>query len=48
MQLRVLLSLSVKAMNDTQGPEGIVLSSLAFGDFPSLRTFEGPVIPRPT
>ena len=42
------LALSVKAMNNTHGPEGIVSSSLALGEFPSPCTFEGPVIPRPT
>ena len=35
-------------MNDTLGPKDIVPSSLIFGEFPSLRTFEGPVIPWPT
>ena len=48
MQRQVLLALSVKAMNDTLGPEGIVPSSLVFGEFPSLRTFVGPIIPRPS
>ena len=48
LQRLVLLALSVKAMNETLGPESIVPSSLVFGEFPSLRTFEGPVIPRPT
>ena len=48
MQRQVLLALAVKAMNDTLGPEGFVPSSLFFGEFPSLRTFIGPIIPRPT
>ncbi len=48
MQRQVLLALSLKAMNETLGPEGIVSSSLVFGEFPSLRKFTGPVIPRPS
>ena len=48
MQRQVLLALAVKAMNDTLGPEGYVPSSLVFGEFPSLRTFVGPIIPHPT
>ena len=48
MQRQVLLALAVKAMNDTLGPEGFVPSSLVFGELPSLRTFVGPVIPRPS
>ena len=48
MQRQVLLALAVKAMNDTLGPEGIVPSSLVFGEFPSLRSFVGPAVPRPT
>ena len=48
MQRQLLLALAVKAMNDTLGPEGHVPSSLVFGEFPSLRTFEGPLVPRPT
>jgi len=48
MQRQVLLAVAVKAMNDTLGPEGVVPSALVFGEFPSLRTFEGPVIPRPS
>ena len=35
-------------MNDTLGPEGIVPSALAFGEFPSIRTFYGPPDIRPT
>lgn len=34
-----LLSMSVKAMNDTLGPEGLVPSALVFGEYPSLRVF---------
>ena len=48
MQRQLLLALAVKAMNDTLGPEGHVPSSLVFGEFPSLRTFEGPIVPHPT
>lgn len=32
------LSLRVKAMNDTLGPEGYVTSSLVFGEFPAVYT----------
>ena len=46
MRRQVQLALVVKAMNDTLGPEGIVPSALVFGEFPSLRSFERPVIPR--
>ena len=35
-------------MNDSLGPEDIVPSALVFGEFPSLRTFQGPVIPHST
>ena len=48
MQPQLLLALSVKAMNETLGPEGFVPSTLIFGDFPNLRTVSGPVIPRPS
>ena len=48
MQPTLLLQMSVKAMNDTLGPDGIVPSALVFGEFPSLRTFEGPRENRPT
>ena len=48
MQRQVLLAPAVKAMNDTLGPEGIVPSSLVFGEYPSLRSFVGPVLPRPS
>ena len=34
-------------MNDTLGPEGIVPSSLVFGEFPSLRSIVGPIILAP-
>ena len=48
MQRQILLALSIKAMNDTLGPEGIVPSALAFGEFPSLRSLSGPIVPRLT
>ena len=48
MSRQLLLALSIKAMNDTLGPEGIMPSTLVFGEFPSLRAYQGPVIPRPT
>ena len=48
MQRQLLLALSVKAMNDTLGPEGTVPSALVFGEFPSLRSVSEPIIPRPT
>lgn len=48
MQRQLLLASAVKAMNDTLGPEGLVPSALVFGEFPSLRSFEGPIIPRPS
>ena len=47
MQRQLLLALAVKAMNDTLGPEGTVPSALVFGEFPRLRSFEGPIVPRP-
>lgn len=34
---RLLLAMSVFAMNNTLGPEGVVLSMLVLGEFPSLR-----------
>eukprot|EP00171_Calliarthron_tuberculosum_P019742 IDg19742t1 len=34
----LLLQLSVKAMNDTLGPEGLVPSSLVFGEYPKVYT----------
>ena len=43
-----LLALTVKAMNDTLGPEGIVPSFSFFGDFPSISSFDGPLIPHPS
>ena len=48
MQRQLLLALAVKAMNDTLGPERIVPSALVFGEFSSLRTLGGAVIPNPT
>ena len=48
MQLQLLLTLSVKAMNNTLGPERTVPSALVFGEFPSLQSVSGPVLPRPT
>ncbi len=48
MQRQLLLALSVKAMNDTLGAEGIIPSALVFGEFTSLRTCEGYVIPQPS
>ena len=47
MSRQLVLALSIKAMNDTLGPEGIVPSALVFGEFPSLRAYQGPVVPRP-
>ncbi len=46
LQRQVLLALAVKAINDTLGPEGVVLSALVFGEFPCLLSFGGPVVPR--
>ena len=43
----LLLSMSVKAMNDTLGPEGIVPSALVFGEYPPLRSAGDSVVPRP-
>ena len=42
------LALSVKAMNDTLGPEGLVPSALVFGEFPKLRTKGSKPTPRAT
>ena len=42
------LSMSVKAMNGTLKPEGIVPSALVSGDFPSVRTRSEPKVPRAT
>lgn len=44
----LILSLSVKAMNDTLGPEGFVPSALVFGEYPSTQTFEEPKDEKPT
>ena len=48
MQRQMLLALATKAINDTLGPEGIVPSSLVFGEFPILRSLYGPIFTRPT
>ncbi len=48
MQRQLLLASAVKAMNDTLGPEGVVPTALVLGEFPSLRSFEGTIVPRPT
>ena len=42
------LALSVKAMNDTLGPEGLVTSALVFGEFPKIRTQGSKPTPRAT
>ena len=42
----LLLSMSVFAMNNTLGPEGVVPSVLVFGEFPSLRTLHEAPIPK--
>lgn len=44
----VLLSISVKALNDTVGPEGLVPSALVVGEYPSTRVFDEPPVPRVT
>ena len=44
----ILLAIAIKAINDTLGPEGIVLSALVFGEFPSIRAFIGPKVPHAT
>ena len=36
MQRQLLLSMTIKAMNDTLGPEGYVTSSLVFGSYLAL------------
>lgn len=43
-----ILAMSVKAMNDTLGPEGFVPSALVFGVYPSTQVFEDPKDPKPT
>ena len=48
MQRQLLLALAVKSMNGTLGAEGIVPSALVFGEFPRLRSLQGPVVPRPS
>lgn len=48
MQHQLLLALGIKGINDAQGPNGHVPSSLEFIEFPRIRTFEGPLVPRPT
>ena len=48
MQRQILLALATKVINDTLGPEGIVPSLLVFGEFLSLRSLSGPILPRPT
>ena len=40
--------MAVKAINDTLGPEGIVPSSLVFGEYPSIRSFLGAKLLWPT
>ena len=44
----VLLAISTKAANDTLGPDGIVLSALVLGEFPSIRGLIGPKVHRAT
>jgi len=44
----LLLQLSVQAMNNTLGPEGLVPSALVFGEFPSLRMLGEPMNPKAT
>lgn len=44
----VLLRFSVKAMNDTLGPEGLFPSALVFGEYPSIRTVSELLEERPT
>ena len=48
LQRQMLLALAGKAINDTLGSEGVVPSALVFGEFPSLRTVSGPLVPRPS
>ena len=40
----LILYLCVKAMNDTIGPEGLAPSSLVFGEMPSVRMINEPLI----
>ena len=42
------LAVSVKAINDTLGPEGFVPSSLVFGEFPTIHTDSERRASRPT
>ena len=39
---RIILSVAVKAMNDTLGPEGLVPSALVFGEYPEVNTISEP------
>lgn len=48
IQWQILLALATKSINDTLGSEGTVPSSLVFGEFPSLRSLSGPILPQPT
>ena len=48
MNKHILLSISVKAGNDTLGPEGIVPSALVFGEFLTVSTILGTRVPRQT
>ena len=48
MQRQFLLALAVKAMNDLLVLAGIVPSALVFGEFPSLCSISGHVLPRPS
>ena len=44
---QLLLAMSVKALNDTLGPEGLVPSALVFGEYPSTRLYtDGAADPR--
>lgn len=45
---QLLLSMSVKAINDTLGPDGLVPSALVFGEFPSAFTTSETPHPRAT
>lgn len=45
--IRLLLSVAVKALNDTIGPDGVVPSALLFGEYPLIRTFDKPRMPNP-
>ena len=44
----LLLSISVSAINNTLGPEGLVPSALIFGEFPQLNIFGEPMDPKST